>query len=82
MVYQPIAKGKTIVQGIADCIFFEDGKAVILDFKTDNVSEMNVLAERYSKQLDIYKSAISEIFDTEVKECIIYSIHLNKYIDV
>ncbi len=82
MVYQPIEGGQTIVQGIADCIFFEHGKAVILDFKTDNVSEVNLLVERYSKQLEIYKSAVAEIFSTEVSECIIYSTHLNQSVRV
>ncbi len=77
MVEYPYNGSKTIIQGIADCIFFEDGKAVIVDFKTDNVNDMSTLKERYSEQLEIYKNAISEIFSVEVKECIIYSLQLN-----
>lgn len=82
MVRHPYGEHETIVQGIADCVFFERGGAVILDFKTDNVSDINVLAERYSEQLQIYKNAVADIFATPVRECIIYSMHLNKQINV
>ena len=82
MVNYPYEGSETIVQGIADCIFFENSKAIIVDFKTDNVSSVNELKERYAKQLEIYKSAISEIFSVTVSECIIYSMHLNTEITV
>ena len=82
MVKHPYADDETIVQGIADCIFFENKSAVILDFKTDNVQDINVLVERYSAQLEIYKAAISEIFEMPVSECVIYSMHLGEQINV
>lgn len=82
MVNYPYEGSETIVQGIADCIFFESGNAIIVDFKTDNVSSLNELTERYSKQLDIYKLAISEIFSVTVSECIIYSTHLSSEISI
>ena len=82
MINYPYEGSETIVQGIADCVFFENGKAIIVDFKTDNVSSIDELKERYAKQLEIYKSAISEIFSATVSECIIYSMHLNAEISV
>lgn len=82
MVNYPYEGSETIVQGIADCIFFENGNAIIIDFKTDKVSSLNELKERYFKQLEIYKLAISEIFSISVKECIIYSTHLSSEISI
>lgn len=82
MIRQAISNGSTIVQGIADCIFFEGKKAVILDFKTDNVKALASLAERYAAQLKIYKEGVSEIFGTEQIECIIYSMHLSASVEV
>ncbi len=82
MVNYPYVGSETIIQGIADCIFFENGKAIIVDFKTDNVSSANELKERYAEQLEIYKSAISEIFSVTVSECIIYSTHLSSEISI
>ncbi|MBQ1183172.1 MAG: PD-(D/E)XK nuclease family protein, partial [Clostridia bacterium] len=82
MVNYPYENSETIIQGIADCIFFENGKAIIVDFKTDNVSSLSELKERYTKQLEIYKLAISEIFSVTVSECIIYSTHLSSEISI
>ena len=82
MVEYPYNDSKTIVQGIADCIFEEDDGLVILDFKTDNVSDVNELCERYEEQLRIYKYAITQIFEKPVKECVLYSLQQGKYISI
>lgn len=65
-----------ILQGAIDCLFFEDGQAVIVDYKTDRVKDIQKLAQNYSKQLELYKKAVTAIFKVPVKECIIYSLHL------
>ncbi len=82
MVNYPYLGQKTIIQGIADCLFEEDGNIVIIDFKTDNVRDVAELRDRYSQQLAIYKTAISEIFNKTVSECVIYSVKLGQEIDV
>ncbi len=82
MVNYPYNDQQTIVQGIADCMFEENGKLIIVDFKTDNVKDMTVLSDRYSQQLAIYKDALSEIFEKNVSECIIYSMTLSDGINV
>ena len=66
-----------VVQGIADTLFEEDGALVIVDYKTDRVDSGNVLAERYRPQLMIYKDALTRALQRPVKECVIYSFHLN-----
>lgn len=79
MIEHPYDGVTTIVQGIADCIFLENGEYVILDFKTDRVKNADELRDEYREQLEIYKEAIEKIFEKRVKECILYSIPLGQY---
>ena len=65
---------KVIVQGAVDVCFEEDDGIVILDFKTDRVEELNILAETYAEQLNIYAKACEKIFEKPVKQKIIYSL--------
>ena len=73
---------KTVVQGIADCAFVENGEIVIVDYKTDsNVTEQELL-ERYSGQLRINRRALQECLNMPVKSTLIYSFSLGKTIEV
>lgn len=65
------------VQGIADCVFVEDGELVIVDYKTDSRVTPEELAQRYSAQLDIYRQALSQTLSMSVKETLLYSFYLN-----
>ncbi len=66
-------KGEVIIiEGVADCAFEEDGKLVIVDYKTDRASPEE-LKEKYSEQLGIYKRCLAESIGIPVKEAIIYS---------
>ncbi len=79
---EELGKEKTVVQGIADCAFEENGELVIVDYKTDsNVTEQELL-ERYSGQLSIYRRALQECLDMPVKETLIYSFSLSKTVEV
>ena len=68
----------TIVQGIIDACFVEDGKYVIVDYKTDRVDSTDKLVEEYKDQLDVYEEAIKQITDMDVAEKIIYSVELGE----
>lgn len=68
-----------IMQGAVDLAFVEDNKLVIVDYKTDRVKDISKLVDLYKKQLDLYKDAMTQSTDMEVKECILCSIHLNEY---
>jgi ATP-dependent helicase/nuclease subunit A len=47
------------VYGIIDAVWMEDGRFVVVDFKTDHVLETSaVLADRYRPQLEAYASAL------------------------
>ena len=69
-----------IIQGAVDLAFVEDGKLVIVDYKTDRIKDITKLAGLYKKQLDLYKSAMEQSEELTVKECILCSIHLGSYI--
>ena len=71
---------KIIVQGYIDCAFMENGKWVVVDYKTDRINDMNVLAQRYSGQLKMYERALYECTGIPVKETVIYSLYLNEII--
>ncbi|MEG1027595.1 MAG: 3'-5' exonuclease, partial [Oscillospiraceae bacterium] len=71
---------EVLIQGIADLIFIEDDKAVIVDYKTDRVSNENMLVERYKNQLEIYKKAIAQVLNIKVKQAYIYSMNMSKEI--
>lgn len=69
---------KILVQGIADCVFEENGNLVLLDYKTDRVKDQSELFERYRKQLDFYRLAIEKALKKPVKEVYLYSFSLSK----
>ncbi|MBE6784408.1 MAG: helicase-exonuclease AddAB subunit AddA [Ruminococcaceae bacterium] len=71
-----------IVQGILDCAFEENGEIVIIDYKTDRVSDPDQLRERYSGQLKIYEKAVRECLGKNVKETLLYSFSLETTVKI
>lgn len=71
-----------IMQGAVDLAFEENGKLVIVDYKTDRVKDIEKLRTLYQKQLELYKEAMTQSLGLEVSELIIVSIHLNDYISL
>ena len=69
-----------VMQGAVDCVFVEGNELVIVDYKTDKIYEPEKFIENYSKQLKLYKFAMERCMQMKVKECIIYSINLNREI--
>ena len=69
-----------IVQGIIDVFFEEDGKIILMDYKTDHVKDKNELLKRYQVQLLLYARAIEQARRLPVTEIYLYSFHLNQAI--
>lgn len=69
-----------LVQGIIDAFFEEEEEIIIVDYKTDNVNNEKELVEKYKTQLDYYGMAIEKITGKKVKEKIIYSVKLDKWL--
>lgn len=57
-----------LVQGTIDCCFLEDGKWVLLDYKTDRADDPDALREHYRKQLNVYALALERITGVPVAE--------------
>lgn len=79
---ESLTKGNVLVSGVIDLLFVKDDVYTIVDYKTDNVMDLNELKSRYQVQLDLYEIGIRQIMDAKTIRKFIYSIKLNKYIEV
>ena len=70
----------TLVQGIIDAFFYEDGEIVLMDYKTDRLYREEDFRERYGIQLEYYRRALEQITGKQVKETWIYSFTLGRAI--
>ena len=70
----------TLVQGIIDAFFYEDGEIVLMDYKTDRLYREEDFRERYGIQLEYYEKALTQITGKRVKEKWIYSFTLGRSI--
>lgn len=72
-----------LVQGVIDLFFIDkDDKLILVDYKTDYVQNENELIEKYKGQLDLYKEALEQSLDKKVDKMCIYSVYLNKLIEI
>ena len=67
-----------LIQGIADCVFEENGELVLVDYKTDRVSSEEELLDLYKNQIAFYRKAVEKTLKKPVKEAVLYSFALNK----
>jgi ATP-dependent exoDNAse (exonuclease V) beta subunit len=84
-----LAGEKLTVQGIIDCAFFdEDGKLILVDYKTDSffgvpeAEAEETLRARHTRQIGYYKYACRELFGVPCEHAYIYSFALNKTIEI
>ncbi len=85
--YESADKNETVlVQGVIDLFFeTEDGKIILADFKTDRVKEdggAQLLINRHSFQLSMYKRAIEKMLKKPLDAAYIYSFSLGAEIPV
>jgi ATP-dependent helicase/nuclease subunit A len=83
--YQGRYDNETIkLQGIIDCYFEEDGKIILLDYKTDYVEngEVQPIIERYRNQIKYYVRALEFKSDKEVSEKYLYLFSIDKVVEV
>lgn len=72
---------KILLQGAIDLLCEYNDGFIIVDYKTDNKSE-DELVEHYSKQMYYYKYAVEKIFEKKVKQIYIWSMRKSKAIEV
>ena len=71
-----------LIQGIIDAYFVEDGKVVLVDYKTDQIDTEEELVGHYAVQLQLYQKAIEQILNCPVAEKILYSTKLGREVIV
>ncbi len=71
---------QVLIQGVLDCLFISGNEAVIVDYKTDRVTEEGELIDRYKTQLEMYARAVKQNRGLSTKACYIYSFALKKFI--
>ena len=75
-ISEEFADEKTVIIGKIDLLFIEDDGAVIVDYKTDKVSDVAMLGSHYGAQMKLYSEALEKSMGLKVKECILYSLKL------
>lgn len=78
----PFREAGSMMKGIIDLAFEEDGGYVLVDYKTDHVRSEQELLDKYKLQLYIYSLALKCITGKEVKECLIFSTVLGRTIKI
>lgn len=71
-----------VIQGYVDCAFEENGKLVIVDYKTDRNVMPEELRERYRGQLKMYELALGQCTGMEIAGTLIYSFDNGTYIEL
>ena len=84
-LYGTEAEGEHIfIQGIVDCVLQTGEQAVLLDFKSDNVSAATVekAAAGYRVQVDLYSQAITTLLGLPVKERYLYFLRIGQAVQI
>ena len=84
-IYNEDIEENVLVQGIIDLYFINEiGNIVLVDYKTDYVENGKELelVEKYKNQLELYKQALEEALNTKVDKVYIYSVYLEKEIEI
>ncbi len=68
---------KILVHGMIDCLFKENDKFVLVDYKTDYTApgEEEFLKEKYSVQLNLYKQAAQKALKCDIDDVYIFSLY-------
>ena len=75
---------KVLLQGVVDCAIIEDDGIIVIDFKTDRVTENTIdqVTDQYRMQVQAYSDALSRIYDKPVKAAYLHFFKINKHIAV
>lgn len=73
-----------LIQGIIDCYFYEGEEVVIIDYKTDDISQVSIdmVKEKYRPQILSYKEAVEKITGKRVKGCYLYLFDASQAIEI
>ncbi len=81
-VSDAIKDEEIVIQGKLDCAFIENDKAVLIDYKSDNVTDEDSYRNLYSSQLSLYAEALERCTGYKVEERYVYSFKLKRFIEI
>ena len=75
---------QVLLQGVVDCALIEEDGIVVIDFKTDRVTEQTVHSRTdvYRPQVMAYAQALSRIYQKPVKQRLLYFFEIGKFIEI
>ncbi len=76
-IHEPM---ETMVQGVIDWCYLDENEWVLIDFKTDAVTDTAQLWDRYRMQLSFYRQALEAATGRKVKTCGLFSLRLGQLI--
>lgn len=68
----------TMVQGIVDCVFKEDGEWVLIDCKTDRDTDPETFVPRHEAQMNWCRTAMERLTQVVVKEMWLFALRAGK----
>ncbi len=74
--------GQVMLQGMIDCVLFEEDGISIIDYKTDKTGTPEEILERYKIQLACYKNAAETLYGKKVLHCYLYLFSQGKWIEL
>ena len=78
----PEDEGDIFVQGCVDMCFIENGRWVLVDYKTNRTNDIDELISHYKYQLDVYAEALETLTGIPVSEAYLCLLSLRKQIRV
>ena len=84
-IYNEEIEEEILVQGIIDLYYInKNNEIVLVDYKTDFVKqgEEDILVKKYKNQLKLYEKALEQGLNRKVDKKYIYSVYLDKEIDI
>lgn len=68
------------VQGVIDVLFAEGNNLILLDYKTDKATTLDILKKRHTFQIDLYTRAVEKIYKQPITEKYLYLFSLGQYL--
>lgn len=84
-LFETEAQERILLQGVIDCCFMENGKWVIVDYKTDRVPEnarVEPYAMRHAAQVRWYAEALEKLTATAVSSAYVVMLRAKASVDV
>ena len=71
-------RGSTMVQGIIDCAFRENGEWILIDYKTDHDTDPETFVPRHETQMNWYRTALERLTRVNVREMWLFALRAGR----